>query len=487
MLSRNPHFRLILALIVAQLGCLAVGLWLHDRVMVSLVGRATEEEALAELSASVDELLGDIGRLELREPAAGSSGLEQVLGFCEMKQAVPGMRWVVADSKWRILAVHPCSDTEALPREQPGQTLVLRRSLNVAGDDAGRLAGSFTLHDVPYIGVGCPLKGDNGYVIALRPLERVKVAPSVFLDSLDTVGVITWLWTSTLLGIVAYMIAARFGDLLSNKRAQAEIASLTHVQSLTRMRDVLVFGLGRLAEAHDHTTGCHLERVSLYASLVASTLRHHPKYRDVATPEFVRLIGVSSVLHDIGKVAIENAILTKPGPLTEAERSRMEQHTTIGGEYLDDIGRRLGASNSLQMAKDIAISHHERWDGTGYPNGLAGEQIPLAARIVAIADVYEGMSSLTDYKAALPHDLCVDQIVSEAGRQFDPDLVAAFLKVEGSFRQIACQYGGAMFDAAEPRPERPDSSRDWQCTGLFSVGAALQQDGSVAAAPPSQE
>ncbi len=161
--------------------------------------------------------------------------------------------------------------------------------------------------------------------------------------------------------------------------------------------------------------------------MFATALSRYPRYRNVVTHEFARVIEASVALHDIGKVGVEDAILLKRGRLTDAQRARTESHTTIGGKCLKEIEQRLGRSNFLQMAREITLYHHEHWDGSGYPDGLAGEDIPLAARIVSIVDVYEALSSKRVYKEAFPHDQCVAMIREQAGRQFDPGLVEVFL------------------------------------------------------------
>jgi response regulator RpfG family c-di-GMP phosphodiesterase len=169
-------------------------------------------------------------------------------------------------------------------------------------------------------------------------------------------------------------------------------------------------------------------------------LRRLPTYRDQITPAFIRLIGISSALHDIGKVGVEDQILLKPGALSDDERLRMQLHTRLGSDCIQEIETQLGTLNFLQMAREIALYHHERWDGRGYPTGLAGEAIPLAARIVAIADVYDALSVRRVYKTAMPHQQCVDIIRREAGKQFDPALVEVFLSIADEFAEIARQF-----------------------------------------------
>ena len=167
------------------------------------------------------------------------------------------------------------------------------------------------------------------------------------------------------------------------------------------------------------------------------------------------------MLHDIGKVGIRDSILLKPGKLERQERPLMELHATIGGKCIRDIESRLGKSNFLKMAREIAFNHHERWDGSGYPKGLCGDEIPLAARIVAIADVYDALSTKRVYRAALSHEQCVEFIRREAGRQFDPALVEIFLTLEAEFRNIAenCRDASESPDAhLPPTPAREPPS-----------------------------
>jgi response regulator RpfG family c-di-GMP phosphodiesterase len=225
----------------------------------------------------------------------------------------------------------------------------------------------------------------------------------------------------------------------------------------------VIFGLAKLAESRDPDTGHHLERIALYSTRIAQAVRRHPKFRDVVTAQFVRTIGISSALHDIGKVGVEDAILLKPGLLTDAERHRIQVHAALGGDCIRQIERRLGNSTFLSMAREIALYHHERWDGQGYPHGLKAEDIPLAARIVSIADVYDALSVKRVYKEALPHEVCIDKIRREAGKQFDPDLVEVFLSIEPQIAEISARLKGQsreqvdlgeLFDIAHRTPAR---------------------------------
>ena len=293
---------------------------------------------------------------------------------------------------------------------------------------------------------------------------------------------ITWLWTGAVLTVATYLIVSRLDEHVEKSRTRAEAEALRQIQSLVRTRDALIFGLAGLAESHDESIAPHVERVSCYASRLAIAAGWEAKFRKAVTPEFVEQIGIASVLHDIGKVGIGDAILFKPGPLSAAERKQIQQHSTIGSKHLAAIEQRLGNAGVIGMARQIARSHHECWDGSGYPDGLSGEQISLAARIVAIADAYEALNSARDYKPPYPHQQCVETIRRESGKHFDPDLVEAFLKIEDSFRKIAYEYGEQRFRAA------PDNGKR-ECAGPPAASQVLEPGwcagGPAGAVPPA--
>jgi putative two-component system response regulator len=201
-------------------------------------------------------------------------------------------------------------------------------------------------------------------------------------------------------------------------------------------RDMAIFAMAKLAEARDADTGLHLERVRSYAQLLAQQLSRVPAYHEQVDATFIRLIYDTSILHDIGKVGVPDHILLKPGRLTLEEFEIMKTHTTKGRDTLDAALERYPDALFLRFARDIAATHHERYDGTGYPEGLAGDAIPLCGRIVALADYYDALTQRRIYKEAFGHDEVRAQIVKESGKHFDPDVVQAFLDVETEFDRI---------------------------------------------------
>lgn len=201
-------------------------------------------------------------------------------------------------------------------------------------------------------------------------------------------------------------------------------------------RDVTIFSLAKLAESRDSDTGQHLERMREYCRLLAECLSRKEKFRDQVDGDYVQLLYLTSPLHDIGKVGIPDRVLLKPGPLTEKEFDIMKRHTVIGSETLDAAARAHPEASFLCMACDIARSHHERFDGSGYPDGLAGADIPLCGRIVALADVYDALTTQRVYKPAFSHEKARELILAGNGTQFDPDIVQAFRENEDRFIEV---------------------------------------------------
>ncbi len=215
-------------------------------------------------------------------------------------------------------------------------------------------------------------------------------------------------------------------------------------------RDAVIMALAKLAEHRDPETGAHLERVQIYCRMLSEGLAENPRYASQINSEFVSAIFRSSPLHDIGKVGIPDAILLKPGPLTREEFEVMKTHTTIGGNTIRTLVRQRRQQSFLQMGMEIAYYHHEQYGGGGYPAGLAGESIPLPARILTVADVYDAMRSRRVYKPALPHGEAVAFIEKEAGVRFDPDVVEVFLQQQHDFQKIGQQIRDEV-SAVDPR------------------------------------
>lgn len=213
-----------------------------------------------------------------------------------------------------------------------------------------------------------------------------------------------------------------------------------HMDQIRQIQGAAMVSLAKLAETRDPETGQHLERIGNYSRLIAQELSTLPEYNHYITESYIQDIYSSSPLHDIGKVGIPDAILLKPGRLTPKEFEEMKLHSAIGGGALSAADQMLGGQSFLTLGKQIAYHHHEKWDGSGYPDGLKGTEIPLSARIVAIADVYDALTSKRVYKDAVSHDQARAIIIDSSGSHFAEDVVRVFLKRADDFLEIRKRY-----------------------------------------------
>jgi putative two-component system response regulator len=205
-------------------------------------------------------------------------------------------------------------------------------------------------------------------------------------------------------------------------------------------RDIAIFAISKLAESRDPETGNHLERIRHYSKVLAETLYEEKFAPNELDMFFISNLYLTSPLHDIGKIGIPDHVLLKPGRLDDKEFDIMKQHTVIGYNTLNEAAKKDVKADYLRMSADIALGHHEKFNGEGYPKGLAGADIPLSARIVALADVYDALVSKRVYKKAMPHDIARSIIVQDRGKHFDPDVVDAFVKCEPKFIAIHAQF-----------------------------------------------
>lgn len=235
-------------------------------------------------------------------------------------------------------------------------------------------------------------------------------------------------------------------------------------------RDLALFALAKLAESRDSETGAHVERVQSYSRLIARNLSDEVKTQHGVDEDYVRLLYQTSPLHDLGKVGIPDSILLKPGKLSLEEFKIMQTHTVVGAQTLDAALSRFPNARFLQLAREIAATHHERFDGSGYPYGLAGEQIPLCGRIVAVADVYDALTSRRVYKSAMAHEEAKQIILRDRGSQFDPEVVNAFLRAEPQILAVSERLRDAERQKTEPvaipAPPPPSQSGPSPCTIL---------------------
>ena len=214
--------------------------------------------------------------------------------------------------------------------------------------------------------------------------------------------------------------------------------ALRRTEELRISQEVTMVAMASLCETRDNETGYHIVRTQQYVHVLAMHLRSHKRFSAVLSEEFIDRVFQAAPLHDIGKVGIPDRILLKPGKLDAEEMAIMKTHTTLGWEAIEKAQRRVGVSVALlETAKEIALSHQEKWDGSGYPEGLAGEAIPLSARLMAVADVYDALVSNRVYKNAMTHEQAAEIMAAGRGMHFDPDITDAFVALQSEFRVIA--------------------------------------------------
>jgi putative two-component system response regulator len=309
------------------------------------------------------------------------------------------------------------------------------------------------------------MPGMSGYDVirALKASPDTSAIPVIFLTAMgageDEI-------TGLALGAADYItkpisppiVMARVKTQLENKAAadflrnhngflEAEVNKRT--QELMAVQDVTIMVMASLAETRDSDTGNHIRRTQFYVKTLAEELRAHPRFAAVLNEHTIGMLFKSAPLHDIGKVGIPDRILLKPGKLTPEEFEIMKTHTTLGRDAIEAAEKQLGIDvEFLKMAKDIAYYHQEKWDGSGYPTGAHGDAIPVSARLMAVADVYDALISRRVYKDGMPHEKAVSIIFEGKGQHFDPDMVDAFVRVQDTFREIARRYADTDEDLA---------------------------------------
>jgi putative two-component system response regulator len=290
----------------------------------------------------------------------------------------------------------------------------------------------------------------DGYEVCrnLKGDKRFREIPVIFISALaETLDKVKAFGT----GGVDYItkpfqfeeVEARVETHLKLRRYQAHLEDVVaeQIREICDSQMSTIFALSKLSESRDSDTGAHLERVQLYCRILAEGFSQEPPYNSTIDAAFITNISSASPLHDIGKVAVADNVLLKPGKLTPEEFEIMKTHSAIGAATMEAVYRKYPKNTFINMGISIARSHHERWDGAGYPDGLKGDGIPLSARIMAIADVYDALRSRRCYKEPLSREKSREIIGSGRGTHFDPVLVNAFLSMEEKFDGIGRELG----------------------------------------------
>ena len=245
------------------------------------------------------------------------------------------------------------------------------------------------------------------------------------------------------------IVKARVRTHLALSQARHQLANQNHTleqrvrestEELNRTKDVAIYCMASLAETRHAETGKHILRTQRYIRLLAQKLKEHPRFSHYLDEVTIEMLYKTSPLHDIGKVGVPDRILLKPGELNADEWELMKHHAEFGHDALLRAEMELGTTDFLQLAREIAYTHHERWDGSGYPRGLRGDDIPICGRLMALADVYDALINRRVYKGPFNHEKSVEIIREASGSQFDPDVVEAFLALQSEFKRIAVEF-----------------------------------------------
>jgi len=293
------------------------------------------------------------------------------------------------------------------------------------------------------------MPGMDGYEVCkrLKDDETTRNIPVIFLTAMTEVQDEA---KGLALGAVHYvtkpfspeLVKSRVHNQLELKRHRDHLEELVkeRTREVELTREVTIESMATLAEYRDPETGGHIRRTKNYVRLLAEHLKGHPKFKDFMDDETIELLYKSAPLHDIGKVGVKDSILLKPGKLTDEEFEEMKMHTTFGRDAISAATNKLGSNSFLRYAEEIAYTHQEKWDGSGYPQGLKNDNIPISGRLMAVADVYDALISRRVYKAPFTHSKAVEIIREGKGKHFDPDMADAFLEIHEKFRKIAIEY-----------------------------------------------
>ena len=238
-------------------------------------------------------------------------------------------------------------------------------------------------------------------------------------------------------------------DFLRDQNAYLESEVGKRTSEISAIQDVTILAMASLAETRDSDTGNHIRRTQHYVRILAEKLKTHPRFGFFLSDQTINSLFKSAPLHDIGKVGIADRILLKPGRFTPEEFEIMKTHTTLGRDAIEHAEQQLGLKvEFLQLAKEIAYYHQEKWDGSGYPTGASGDDIPISARLMAVADVYDALISRRVYKDGMPHEKAVTIIIESKGTHFDPDVTDAFAELQDEFGAIAVRFADSDADMA---------------------------------------
>jgi len=335
-----------------------------------------------------------------------------------------------------------------------------------SGERGLQLAASGSSPDLILLDIMMP--GMDGYEVCrrLKANSKLRDIPVIFLTARNEtddeqkgleLGAVDYITKPISPAIVLARVKTHLAlkssaDFLRDQNGYLEAEVRRRTREVEAIQDVTILAMASLAETRDSDTGNHIRRTQYYVKALAERLRDHPRFARFLTPHNIAMLYRSAPLHDIGKVGIPDRILLKPGRFEPEEFEIMKRHSALGRDAIECAEQSLGTNvEFLSMAKEIAQSHHEKWDGGGYPEGLSGDAIPISARLMALADVYDSLISRRIYKEGMSHEKATGIILENRGSHFDPDIVDAFIEIQGEFQAIATRYADSNSDMERKR------------------------------------
>lgn len=447
----------LLALLVAsQAACLGFGVMWATGWLWRNFENVVYDYVIAEGKAVAQEVALKVSEMRLHDVEPGSAGWQRLQRLCE-QEMIPHSGFVcIMRSDTGAMLCHPnLQQDPGLLRLFPGRGLLINGDKSAPITEVVREAEAAA--EVVVTG-RVELDGDThvftGFsmpkIDAILAVYQSDMAIDLFIAStIRPVMQVGYVLSAFIVGataIITLFLINRYETGLAEANARLEHQVHERTLSLIRTRDAVIFGLAKLSGSRDKESAEHLERIRSYVTILATELAKNNPEID---RRYVSDLAVASSLHDIGKVGIPDSVLLKPGPLSPAERHAMELHTVLGSECLAAIQKKLGDEDFLELAQQIASGHHEHWDGSGYPHGLQGKQISLAARIVALADVYDALTSSRPYKGPVGHVEAREWIVTRYAQQFDPTVVEAFVARESDFERISVRGATANPESSD--------------------------------------
>lgn len=430
---------LVAMLVMSQLGCMTFGVlwashWLHE-AFNQIIHRSAESQAQT-VALSLARKTGDL------PPTGSPERLQQIFaeadvphdGFVTAVRLDDGA--VAASSRQTPASINSSAplSSQLLNRGADSQPL-LAAIHSTENSDQVFVSGTMVVDERTYDVTALELPKQNTAIVVAMSEASLDHLVAQLITPLIYVGFVLTGAVVAATALCTIFLVRRFDSTLLEVSSSLEREVDRRTLALQRSRNAVVFGLAKLAESRDKDAGQHLERLRTYVTVLASELAKHNPSID---HHYVANLAIASALHDVGKMGVPDAVILKLGKLTAAERRAMQMHTVLGDECLASVERMFGDHDQfLTLGREVAAAHHEQWDGSGYPYGLQGKEIPLSARIVALADVYDALTSHREYRPAANHAEAREWIVSHYGSQFDPEVVEAFIAREADFAKIS--------------------------------------------------